>query len=154
MTTHLSKLSLALLIALACGAGQAQTIRPHDGGGAVVTDRTIDGRHVVRAGAAISPAPAAAPAPADADICGATAVAWHGQSLPDGESGTLNPIAFMRPATINAGGRIAFTAKVDGADRNQGTFTADAEGGLKIVALGCGADGGYSSTDTLSLIHI
>lgn len=149
MITHLPKLSLFLLVALAGGSLHAQAIRSHGGDGAVVTDRTIDGRRVTRieAAPARQPAVSAADAPADAEVCAATAVAWHGQALPDGEAGTLNPIAFMRPATINAGGRIAFTAKVDGADRNQGTFTADAQG-LKIVALGCGADGGYGSTQT------
>lgn len=149
MITHLPKLSLSLSLALAAVAGQAQTIRSHNGGGAVVTDRTIDGKRVTRSAAATPSAqrPLPWPAPSDADVCGASAVAWHGQTLPNGETGTLNPIAFMRPATINAGGRIAFTAKVDGAERNQGTFAADAQG-LKIVALGCGADGGYGSTET------
>lgn len=149
MITHVPKLSLFLLAALAAGSLHAQAIRSHGEGGAVVTDRTIDGRRVTRTQAVPAWQPTAwtAPAPADADVCGATAVAWHGQTLPDGEAGTLNPIAFMRPATINAGGRIAFTAKVDDADRNQGTFTADAQG-LHIVALGCGADGGYGSTGT------
>lgn len=151
MTMHLPKLSLSLLIALACGAGHAQTIRSHDGTGAVVTDRTIDGKRVVRSAPAAAqrpaPWPAPAAAPAKADVCSATAVAWNGQALPDGEAGTLNPMAFMRPATINAGGRLAFYGKVDGAARNQGIFTADAQG-LHIVALGCGADGGNASTES------
>lgn len=151
MITHLPKLTLSLSIALVAAAAQAQTIRSHHGDGAVVTDRTIDGRQVTRIAAAAAPARQPLPwptsAPADADICGANAVAWNGQTLPDGEAGTLNPVAFMRPATINASGRLAIYGKVDGAARNQGIFTADAQG-LRIVALGCGADGGSGSTDT------
>ena len=73
--------------------------------------------------------------------CGVTPVAWQGQPLPDGESGTLDPVAFFNSATLDNNGRIAFVANVVGADRNQGVFTADADG-LDIIMLGCGDGGG------------
>jgi len=147
-------LRIHLPLALAClaaGAGHAQPVRFHGEGAAVVTDRTIDGRLVMRAApvpsAAAPAASLAAAAPAGTGTCGATAVDWHGQALPDGEAGTLNPQAFFRSATINNFGRIAFVSKVDDAARNQGVFTADAQG-LRVVALGCGGEGGSGAPDT------
>lgn len=148
-----SPMRLHLSLALAClaaGTGHAQTVRIHDDG-VVVTDRTIDGRRVVRPAALTgSAAPSTARLPAaspQTGACAATAVDWHGQPLPDGEAGTLNPQAFFRSATINNFGRIAFVSKVDDAERNQGVFTSDAQG-LRVVALGCGGDGGSGSTGT------
>jgi len=43
-------------------------------------------------------------------------------------------------------GRIAFVAQVDGSTRNQGVFTADADG-VAVIAMGCGNGGGSGSTD-------
>lgn len=140
--------SLPLALAcLACGAGHAQSVRFHGGAG-IVTDRTIDGQAVVRPAAPTDYAvPAAIDAPATTGgTCGAQAVNWHGQALPAGETGTLNPQSFFRAATMNRHGRIALVSKVDGSHRNQGVFTADA-GGLRVVAMGCGGDGGMGSTD-------
>lgn len=148
MSIRLSpRTSLPLVLAcLIVSVGHAQSIRFH-GDDAVVTDRTIDGRRVTRLAKSASAAPPTAPsATTGADVCGATPVGWYGQALPNGESGTLNPMAFSRAATINAHGRIAFSSGVDGAARNQGIFTADAEG-LHIVALGCGGEGGSGATD-------
>jgi hypothetical protein len=142
-------LRTSLSLALACvipSIGHAQSIRFH-GDSAVVTDRTIDGRRVTRPAGLASPAlPVVPPVSTGADVCSATPVGWYGQSLPNGETGTLNPMSFSRSATINAHGRIAFSSSVDGAARNQGIFTADAQG-LRIVALGCGGDGGSGATD-------
>ncbi len=143
---------LPLVLAGIAGAGHAQTVRFHDGS-AVVTDRTIDGKRIARPAQTTARAPAlpqmtgAPTAMAGGGTCAATAVDWHGQPLPAGETGTLNALAFFRSATINAGGRVAFAAKVDDSVRNQGIFTADAQG-LHVIALGCGADGGSGSTDT------
>lgn len=145
--------SIFLLPLLACLAGtcNAQTVRFH-GDTSVVTDRTIAGKRLVRSPQELHAASPSRPSRAAksvtaADVCSATAVDWHGQPLPDGEAGTLSPLAFMRSATINGNGRIAFAAQVEGAQRNQGIFTADASG-LNVVALGCGAGGGSGSTDT------
>jgi hypothetical protein len=68
------------------------------------------------------------------------ALAFHGQPVPGG--GTLSPVAFVNPATVNAAGRLAFFAPVAGAARNQGIFVADATGGLVPIAMGCGGGGG------------
>ncbi|MHC4942982.1 MAG: DUF7453 family protein [Planctomycetota bacterium] len=67
------------------------------------------------------------------------ALAWYNQSVPTG--GTLDPWAFGNPATINESGQIAFMARVNGADKNQGIFMAD-EFGLHPIAMGCGGGGG------------
>jgi len=47
-----------------------------------------------------------------------TVLAFHGEVLEDG--GTLNPLAFTNPATINGSTTIAFFSLVDGVERNQG----------------------------------
>lgn len=138
--------SLPFAIAcLICGAGHAQSVRIHAGDG-FVTDRTIDGRVVVRpAPPAATAAPATLATAATTGACGAQAVDWYGQALPGGETGTLNPQSFFRAATMNGHGRLALVSKVEGAARNQGVFTADADG-LHVVAMGCGGDGGTGNT--------
>ena len=73
------------------------------------------------------------------DVCELLPVAFHGQPVPGG--GTLEPLAFANPATIDGAGRLAFVSKVGGAARNQGVFLAD-EVGLTPVVLGCGGGGG------------
>ncbi len=147
---------IPLLLAAVVGTANAQVVRLHDGH-VTVTDRTIDGGEVLRraiAGHAPPVLPAAALPPAARastsgapSSCSATPVAWHGQPLPAGESGTLSPLSFMRSATINAHGRLACAGQVEGSARNQGVFTADADG-LQVIALGCGAAGGSGSTGT------
>ena len=54
--------------------------------------------------------------------------AAHGQVAPNTNGGTLNPVAFINPTTVNASGRVAFNSQVDGSDRNQGVFVADSDG--------------------------
>ena len=58
-------------------------------------------------------------------ICGVESRAAHGQIAPNTNGGTLNPVAFINPTTVNASGRVAFNSQVDGSDRNQGVFVAD-----------------------------
>src|SRR5882672_11612986 len=67
------------------------------------------------------------------------ALAWHNQPVPGG--GTLSPGAFFNPATIAGSSRIAFYSQINGSARNQGVFTADAQG-LHPIAIGCGGGGG------------
>src|SRR5947208_10518620 len=55
-------------------------------------------------------------------ICGVESRAAHGQVAPNTNGGTLNPLAFANPTTVNASGRVAFNSQVDGSDRNQGVF--------------------------------
>jgi hypothetical protein len=81
---------------------------------------------------------------APAALTGA-AVARHGQAVPGG--GTLSPIAFANPAIIDPAGRVAFISNVDGANRNQGVFLADANG-LTPIAMGCGGLGGSGDPGT------
>jgi hypothetical protein len=76
-------------------------------------------------------------------ICSNVAVAWHNQAAPGG--GTLAPLAFANPATLDGAGRSLFFAQVTGVARNQGIFAADA-GGLQALVLGCGSGGGTGSS--------
>lgn len=80
-------------------------------------------------------------------VCNALAAGRHGESVPGG--GTLNPIAFVNPATIGAPdvgpARSAFVAEVSGAARNQGVFVHDGAA-LTPIALGCGGLGGSGVT--------
>ena len=66
-------------------------------------------------------------------------LARYGQDLPGG--GRLASIAFADGETISSTGRIAFVSRVDGAERNQGIFSAG-EDGLVPIAMGCGGGGG------------
>jgi hypothetical protein len=138
-------LSISLALAgLACSA-HAQSL-PR-----VVTANTVDRGIEYRSAAPLSPLalnPRRVRAPeGSSGACSVTPVAWQGQPLPDGELGTLDPVAFFNSATINNAGTIAFVANVSGADRNQGVFTADADG-LHIVMLGCGDGGGTGNPGT------
>jgi len=79
-------------------------------------------------------------------ICGVESRAAHGQVAPNTNGGTLNPVAFINPTTVNASGRIAFNSQVDGSDRNQGVFVADSDGTITAIAIGCGGLGGGGDT--------
>jgi len=82
-------------------------------------------------------------------ICGVESRAVHGQVAPNTNGGTLNPVAFANPTTVNASGRVAFNSQVDGSDRNQGVFVADADGTISAIAIGCGGLGGSGDTTSM-----
>jgi hypothetical protein len=74
-------------------------------------------------------------------ICSLGPRAQHGEPAPNTGGGTLNPLAFLNPTTINSSGRVAFNSQVDGSERNQGVFVADS-GNIVAIAIGCGGGGG------------
>src|SRR5262245_6176698 len=82
-------------------------------------------------------------------ICGVESRAAHGQVAPNTNGGTLNPVAFANPTTINASGRVAFNSQVDGSNRNQGVFVADSDGTITAIAIGCGLPGGGGDTTSM-----
>jgi hypothetical protein len=82
-------------------------------------------------------------------ICGVESRAAHGQIAPNTDGGTLNPVAFINPTTVNASGRVAFNSQVDGSDRNQGVFVADSDGTISAIAIGCGGLGGGGDTTSM-----
>ena len=82
-------------------------------------------------------------------ICGVESRAAHGQVAPNTNGGTLNPVAFANPTTVNASGRVAFNSQVDGSDRNQGVFVADSDGTINAIAIGCGLPGGSGDTTSM-----
>jgi len=82
-------------------------------------------------------------------ICGVESRAAHGQIAPSTNGGTLNPVAFINPTTVNASGRVAFNSQVDGSDRNQGVFVADSDGTITAIAIGCGGPGGGGDTTSM-----
>ena len=82
-------------------------------------------------------------------ICGVESRAAHGQVAPNTNGGTLNPVAFINPTTVNASGRVAFNSQVDGSDRNQGVFVADSGGAISAIAIGCGGLGGSGDTTSM-----
>ena len=82
-------------------------------------------------------------------ICGVESRAAHGQVAPNTNGGTLNPVAFINPTTVNASGRVAFNSQVDGSDRNQGVFVADSDGTITSIAIGCGGLGGGGDTTSM-----
>jgi hypothetical protein len=84
-----------------------------------------------------------------ATICSLQSLAEHGEPAPNSGGGTLDPLAFFNPTTVNIGGRIAFNTLVDGVSRNQGAFVANADGSLQAIAVGCGAGGGSGDTTSL-----
>jgi hypothetical protein len=156
---HLNDFAVAFAAMLAAvswsaAAGASPDARIRDGydstGAALyVVDRAADGTSSVTPLLPTTMRTAATPhslAPAGDPVCGADAVAYQGQPMPPPETGTLSTLAFGRSANINGEGRIAFVAGVDGSARNQGVFTADANG-VSIVAIGCGNGGGSGSTD-------
>jgi hypothetical protein len=73
------------------------------------------------------------------DACELLGLARYGQDVPGG--GRLGSIAFADGETISPTGRIAFVSRVDGAERNQGIFSAG-EDGLVPIVIGCGGGGG------------
>ena len=79
-------------------------------------------------------------------MCDVNALAVDGQKAPRTSGGTLDPLAFFNPTTVNSSGSIAFNALVDGSDRNQGVFVANSAGRLKAIAIGCGGTGGGGDT--------
>jgi hypothetical protein len=79
-------------------------------------------------------------------ICGVESRAAHGQVAPNTNGGTLNPVAFINPTTVNASGRVAFNSQVDGSYRNQGVFVADSDATISAIAIGCGGLGGSGDT--------
>src|SRR5262245_23318699 len=79
-------------------------------------------------------------------ICGVESLAAHGQIAPNTNGGTLDPVAFINPTTVNASGRVAFNSEVAGSDRNQGVFVADSDGTIDAIAIGCGGLGGSGDT--------
>jgi hypothetical protein len=83
------------------------------------------------------------------EICGVESRAAHGQVAPNTNGGTLNPVAFINPTTVNASGRIAFNSKVNGSDRNQGVFVADSDGTISAIVIGCGGLGGSGDTTSM-----
>jgi hypothetical protein len=82
-------------------------------------------------------------------ICGVESRAAHGQVAPNTNGGTLNPVAFINPTTVNASGRVAFNSQVDGSNRNQGVFVADSDGTIGAIAIGCGGPGGSGDTTSM-----
>src|SRR4030095_12530743 len=82
-------------------------------------------------------------------ICGVESRAAHGQVAPNTNGGTLNPVAFINPTTVNASGSVAFNSQVDGSDRNQGVFVADSDGTIRAIAIGCGGFGGGGDTTSM-----
>jgi hypothetical protein len=91
---------------------------------------------------------ASADTPSDT-ICSVESRAAHGQIAPNTDGGTLNPVAFINPTTVNSFGSIAFNSQVDGSTRNQGVFVADSDGTLNAIAIGCGGLGGSGDTTSL-----
>jgi hypothetical protein len=83
------------------------------------------------------------------EICGVESRAAHGQVAPNTNGGTLNPVAFTNPTTINASGRVAFNSQVNGSDRNQGVFVANSDGTIAAIAIGCGGPGGSGDTTSM-----
>jgi hypothetical protein len=83
------------------------------------------------------------------EICGVESRAAHGQVAPNTNGGTLNPVAFINPTTLNASGRVAFNSEVNGSDRNQGVFVADSDGTISAIAIGCGGFGGGGDTTSM-----
>jgi hypothetical protein len=82
-------------------------------------------------------------------ICGVESRAAHGQVAPNTNGGTLSPLAFANPSTVNASGSVAFNSLVDGSDRNQGVFVADSDGTIRAIAIGCGGLGGGGDTTSM-----
>jgi hypothetical protein len=82
-------------------------------------------------------------------ICGVESRAAHGQVAPNTNGGTLDPVAFANPTTVNASGRIAFNSQVDGSNRDQGVFVADSDGTISAIAIGCGLPGGGGDTTSM-----
>ena len=91
---------------------------------------------------------ASADTPSDT-ICSVESRAAHGQIAPNTDGGTLNPVAFINPTTINSSGSIAFNSQVDGSTRNQGVFVADSDGTLQCHRHRLRRFGGSGDTTSL-----
>ncbi|MCI0566976.1 MAG: hypothetical protein L0Z52_02135 [Acidobacteria bacterium] len=135
MANQLRSVPILILLALVAGDSVAQTyVKIRDDVVIHHPDRTAAGEK------AQEPTPSA-----DINICNLRARAWHGQAIVTG--GTLNPVAFANPAIISSSGRIAFMARVDGIERNQGIFVVD-DLGLAPIVTGCGGGGGSGDPGT------
>jgi hypothetical protein len=108
---------------------------------------SLRARHDMLIGAARTLSPAGPARPDAVSTAGSalTVLAFQGEVLEDG--GTLNPLAFTNPATINGSATIAFFSLVDGVERNQGIFVADGSG-VRTIVRGCGAGGGTDDPAT------
>src|SRR5262249_51836779 len=82
-------------------------------------------------------------------IFGVESRAADGQVAPNTHGGTLNPVAFINPTTVNASGSVAFNSQVNGSDRNQGVFVANSDGTITAIAIGCGGLGGSGDTTSM-----
>ena len=82
-------------------------------------------------------------------ICSLESFAKHGQTAPNTGGGTLNPVAFVNPTTLNNLQTIAFFSLVNGSARNQGIFTADSNT-IYAIAIGSGSGGGSGDTSAHS----
>lgn len=134
--SRVTRVSLLLLISSVTSlvSPAEVTVRVRDG---VVVRREI--KDIVGSGAP------AAGISEDSVSCGSTPRARDGDPVSGG--GTLSPLAFVNPPTVNRSGRLAFMSRVAGADRNQGIFVAD-ESGPKPVVMGCGGGGGSGNPGT------
>jgi hypothetical protein len=117
--------------------------------GAKTTVRVHDTAERSRIASAQQNYGAATPGPPSGAICGVASRAAHGQIAPNTGGGTLNPVAFINPTTVNASGRVAFNSQVNGSDRNQGVFVADSDGTISAIAIGCGGLGGSGDTTSM-----
>jgi hypothetical protein len=117
--------------------------------GAKVTVRVHDTAQRSQIAPAQQNPSAVIPGPPSGAICGVASRAAHGQVAPNTNGGTLNPVAFINPTTVNASGRVAFNSQVNGSDRNQGVFVADSDGTISPIAIGCGGLGGSGDTTSM-----
>ena len=61
--------------------------------------------------------------------------AAHGQVAPNTNGGTLDPVAFINPTTVNATGRVAFNSQVNGSDRNAGCVRSQTQAAPSLQLL-------------------
>jgi hypothetical protein len=133
-STRKSQTNSEIPLRLNSANGTKTTVRVHDGAVRTQTASPQQNYSVTKPG---SPS---------GIICGVESRATHGQVAPNTNGGTLDPVAFINPTTVNASGRVAFNSQVDGSDRNQGVFVADADGTISAIAIGCGGLGGGGDT--------
>ncbi len=122
---------------------------PHDVLGRKVLVRTHDEADLSRFAVGGDQGRLLIPASPLESICSIQSLAEHGEPAPNTGGGTLDPLAFFNPTTVNSSGQIAFNSLVDGVSRNQGAFIANADGSLSAVVIGCGGGGGSGDTTSL-----
>ena len=125
------------------------SVSSNETNGLKVTVRVHDTAHRSQIASAQQNPSAVIPGPPSGAICGLASRAAHGQVAPNTNGGTLNPVAFINPTTVNASGRVAFNSQVNGSDRNQGVFVADSDGTISAIAIGCGGLGGSGDTTSM-----